>query len=48
MIVILFVDDLIMIGKHEEKILYMRQMLSGEFEMMDLELVHFYLGIEVW
>ena len=26
----------------------MKQMLSGEFEMTDLKLMHFCLGIEVW
>ena len=47
MIVVLYVDDLSMTGNHKENICHTKQMLSGEFEMIDLGLVHFYLGIEV-
>ena len=48
MIVVLYVDDLIMILNHEEKFLQTKDTLSGEFEMIDLELMCFCLGIEVW
>ena len=48
MIVVLYVDDLVMTGNHEVKISQTKQMLGREFEMTDLELVHFCLGIEVW
>ena len=48
MIVVLYVDDLVMTGDHEEKISQMKQMLGREFEMTDLELMHFCLGIEIW
>ena len=48
MIVVLYVDNLVMIGNHEEKISQMKQMMSGEFEMTYFGLMHFYLGIEVW
>ena len=47
MIVALYVDDLIMTRNHEDKISQMKQMLSGEFEMIDLRQMHFCLGIEV-
>ena len=47
MIMVIYVDDLIMTGNHEVKILQIKQMLSGDFEMIDLGLMHFCLGIEV-
>ena len=48
MIVVLYVDDLVITGSHEEKISQTKQMLGREFEMTNLGLMHFYLGIEVW
>lgn len=48
MIVVLYVDDLVMRGNHEEKILQTKQMLSGEFVMIELGVMHFCLGIKVW
>lgn len=48
MIVVLYVDDLVMIRSHEEKILQMKQMLSGELGMIDLGLMPFYLGLGLW
>ena len=48
MIVVLYVDNLVMTGNNEEKISQMKQMLAREFEMTDLRLMHFCLGIEVW
>ena len=48
MIMVLYVDDLVMTGNHEDKISQTKHMLGREFEMTDLGLMHFYLGIEVW
>ena len=48
MIVVLYVDDLVITGNHEEKISQMKHMLGRDFEMIDLGLMHFCLGIEVW
>ena len=48
MIVVLYVDDLVIIGNHEEKISQTKQILGREFEMTDLRLMHLCLGIEVW
>ena len=48
MILILYMDDLIMIGNHDEKIAQTKGMLGKEFEMTNLGLMHFYFGIEVW
>ena len=48
MIVVLYVDDLVMTRNHEEKISQTKQMLEREFEMTNLRLMHFCLGIVVW
>ena len=48
MIVVLYVDNLVMMGNHEEKISQTKQMLEKEFEMTSLRLMNFCLGIEVW
>ena len=48
MIGILYVDDLIITSSHEERISHTQELLSREFEMTDLGLMHFCLGIEVW
>ena len=48
MVVILYVDDLIITGSHEERISHTQEMLCQEFEITDLGLMHFCLGIEVW
>jgi len=47
-IICLYVDDLIIIGNHEELIKWTRKELSIEFEMTDLGLIHYCLRIEVW
>ena len=48
MIIVLYVGDLILTaGNHEEKIQQIKELLSSEFEMTDVGLMHFCLGIEV-
>ena len=47
-IIILCVDDLIITGGNEEQIHHIQEQLKSDFEMTDLGLMHFCLGIEVW
>ena len=44
---LLHVDDLFLIGK-EELIKVARTILDSKFEMKDLDMMHYFLGIEVW
>ena len=44
---LLYVDELFLTGK-EELIKYARRRLSSEFEMKDLGMIHYFLGMEVW
>ena len=44
---LLHVDDLVLIGK-EELIKVSRRRLASKFEMKDLDMMHYFLGIEVW
>ena len=44
---LLYVDDLFLIGK-EELIKDARRRLAGEFEMKELGMMHYFLGMEVW
>lgn len=46
--IIVYVDDLILTGNHEECINQTRRSLNSEFEMTDLGLLHYCIGIEVW
>ena len=46
-ILLLYVDDLF-ITKGEHMIDACKKDLASEFEMTDLGLMHFYLGMEVW
>ena len=46
-ILLLYVDDFFLIGK-EELIRDARRILAAEFEMKDLDMMHYFLGIEVW
>ena len=48
MVIILYVDDLIITGSHQERISHTQELLWREFEMTDLGLMHFCLGIKVW
>ncbi len=40
-------DDLFIIGL-ERIILECKKMLATEFEMKDLRLIHYYLGLKLW
>ena len=44
---VVYVDDLLMIGKNESYIASIKKELGEFFEMTDLGYVHYYLGIEV-
>jgi len=46
-ILLLYVDDLFLIGM-EYIIIQCRRKLAFEFDMKDLGLMHYYLGLEVW
>ena len=46
-ILLLYVDDLFLIG-NEKQIVESKKKLAGEFEMKDLGLMHYFLGLEVW
>ena len=44
---LLYVDDLFLTRK-DELIKYARRILVVEFEMKDLGMMHYFLGMEVW
>ena len=44
---LLYVDDMFLTGK-EELITYVRRRLDAEFEMKDLCMMHYFLGLKVW
>jgi hypothetical protein len=46
-ILLLYVDDLLLIGK-ENLITECKKKLASEFEMKNLGLMHYFLGLEVW
>jgi hypothetical protein len=46
-ILLLYVDDLFLTGE-ENLIAECKQRLAAEFEMKDLGLMHYFLGLEVW
>jgi hypothetical protein len=46
-ILLLYVDDLFLTGE-EKLIVECKKRLSVEFEMKDLGLMHYFLGLEVW
>jgi hypothetical protein len=46
-ILLLYVDDLFLIGE-ENLIIDCKKKLVAEFEMKDLGLMHYFLGLEVW
>jgi hypothetical protein len=46
-ILLLYVDDLFLTGE-ENLITYCKKKLVAEFEMKDLGLMHYFLGLEVW
>ena len=47
-LVVLYVDDLNITGNNEDMVNRTREILSLKFEMTDLGLMHFCLGIEFW
>ena len=47
MILVIYVDDLFLIG-NEKLIAWYKKKLASEFEMKDLGLMHYFLGLEVW
>ena len=47
LIVSLYVDDLICIGNNEEIIQEFKKYMMKTFEMSDLGLMHYFLGIEI-
>jgi hypothetical protein len=47
LIIVLYVDDLILTG--DEKLIHScKDDLAKEFEMKDLGLLHYFLGLEIW
>ena len=47
LIIILYVDDLILAGD-EKLITSCKEDLAREFEMKDMGLLHYFLGLEIW
>ena len=47
MILLLYVDDLFFIGE-DRPINECKKKLAAEFEMKDLGMMHYFLGLEVW
>jgi hypothetical protein len=47
LIIVLYVDDLILIGD-EQLIHSCKEDLAKEFEMKDMGLLHYFLGLEIW
>ena len=47
MILLLYVDDLFVIGM-DGLIVDTKRNLAAEFEMKDLGMMHYFLGMEVW
>ena len=47
LIIVVYVDDLILTGD-EQLILSCKADLAKEFEMKDLGLFHYFLGLEIW
>ena len=47
MILLLYVDDLFLIGE-DKLIIECKKKLATKFEMKDLGMMHYFLGLEVW
>jgi len=47
LIIVLYADDLILTGD-EQLIKSCKEDLAREFEMKDMGLMHYFLGLEVW
>jgi hypothetical protein len=48
LVLVLYVDDLILTGSSEKLIAGCKAELACEFEMKDIGLMHYFLGLEVW
>ena len=46
-ILLLYVDDLFL-TRNEKQIVEWKKKLAEEFEMKDLGLMHYFIGLEVW
>ena len=47
MILLLYVDDMFLIGE-DNTIIERKQNLTTQFEMKDLGMMHYFIGLEVW
>ena len=47
LILVLYMDDLFLTGA-QRLVTWCKKQLSSEFEMKDLGLMHFFLGLEIW
>ena len=47
MILLLYVDDLFLTGE-DKPIIECKKKLAAEFEMKDLGMMHYFIGLEVW
>lgn len=47
-VIVLYVDDLLITGDDDDLVQQMKDALKSEFEMTDLGLLHYFLGIEVY
>jgi hypothetical protein len=47
-ILVMYVDDLIIMGNNDDHIAQVKKELHVGFKMTDLGLLHYYLGIEVF
>ena len=47
-ILVLYVDDLLLIGSSMELIGWIQSQLTSRFSMTDLGLLHYFLGLEIW
>ena len=47
LILVLYVDDIFLTGE-EKLIAKCKRELTSEFEMKDLALMHYFLGLEIW
>jgi len=48
LIAVLYVDDLIIAGSQLASIQELKDNLKNEFEMIDLGLLHYFLGLHIW
>jgi hypothetical protein len=48
LILILYVDDLMLIGSSKKFIARCNTKITHEYEMKNIGLVHYFLGLEVW